>query len=282
MPHHTYKHRRQQYPLTQREKSLERRELTFQRNINDRRYMTWLQVLKEVSLEGRYEITDGHVKTVSNGRELLETLHRRIANHHCTCVVSVEEVSPGYQPDPQDLWTTYTDPETGKTIVDNLDYDPWDLTMFTKEPEVVDELKYELLSDPDGDNITRQLLEQRSKERRCDDTDALAKAKPIMKQVLMNSYALLYMSGSSPEVCLQMSGLRAIEAFDRAYGLTRMEGAGIVLDQHPELRSYQYFFEMGIAPPNHEEMADHIIEHFTPSPSPATGTTQEKLQANPG
>ena len=157
MPHHTYKHRRELYPLTPGKKSLERRELAFQRSINDRRYMTWLQILKEVSTEGRYEISDGHVKTVSNGRELLETLHRRVANQSCTFVVSVEEVPPDYEPHPQDLWTTYTDPETGKTIVDNLGYDLWDMTLFTKETEVLDELKYELLSDQDGDKLTQHL-----------------------------------------------------------------------------------------------------------------------------
>ena len=274
MPHHTYKHRREMYTLTQREKSLERSELTFQRKINDLRYMTWLQVLKKVSPEGRYEISDGYIKTVSKGRELLETLHRRVTNQSCTFVISVEEVPPDYEPDPQDLWTTYTHPETGKTIVDNLHYDPWDLTFFSEETEVLDELKYELLSDQDGDNITNHLIEHRSKERRCTDKDALLRARPIMKQTLLNSYASLYMTGSSHNVCMEMSALKAVEAFDRAYGLARIEKAGINLEQHPELRSYQYFFELGIAPPTHEEMADHIIENFNPSPGHADSTTE--------
>ncbi len=50
-----------------------------------------------------------------------------------------------------------------------------------------------------------------------------------------------------------------IEMLDRKYNLYRMENHGINLDEHPEYRTYQTFYEMGIAPPTHEEMAD-IIE----------------------
>ena len=47
---------------------------------------------------------------------------------------------------------------------------------------------------------------------------------------------------------------------DRIYNLYRLEHHGINLDHHPECRSYQTFYETGIAPPTHEEMADIIIE----------------------
>ena len=50
-----------------------------------------------------------------------------------------------------------------------------------------------------------------------------------------------------------------IEMLDRKYNLYRMENHGINLDEHPEYRTYQTFYEIGIAPPTHEEMAD-IIE----------------------
>ena len=46
---------------------------------------------------------------------------------------------------------------------------------------------------------------------------------------------------------------------DRKYNLCRMGNHGINLDDHPEYRTYQTFYEMGIAPPTHEEMADIII-----------------------
>ena len=47
---------------------------------------------------------------------------------------------------------------------------------------------------------------------------------------------------------------------DRAYNRYRLENRGINLDDHPEYRTYQTFFEMGIAPPGHQEMADIIIQ----------------------
>ena len=56
----------------------------------------------------------------------------------------------------------------------------------------------------------------------------------------------------------QLQGM-PIEMLDRSYNLYRMENNGINLDEHPEFRTYQTFYEMGIAPPTHEEMADIII-----------------------
>ena len=57
----------------------------------------------------------------------------------------------------------------------------------------------------------------------------------------------------------QLKGM-PIGLLDRKYNLYRMENQGINLDNHPEYRTYQTFYEMGIAPPTHEEMADIIIE----------------------
>ena len=61
---------------------------------------------------------------------------------------------------------------------------------------------------------------------------------------------------------LTMAQLRGmpVEMLDRAYNRYRLEHHGINLDDHPEYRSYQTFYEMGIAPPTHQEMADIIIQ----------------------
>ena len=50
-----------------------------------------------------------------------------------------------------------------------------------------------------------------------------------------------------------------VELLDRAYNRYRLEHHGINLHDHPQYRSYQTFYEMGIAPPSHEKMADIII-----------------------
>lgn len=53
---------------------------------------------------------------------------------------------------------------------------------------------------------------------------------------------------------------------DRAHNLYRLEHHGINLDDDPQYRTYQTFYEMGIAPPTHQEMADIIIAKAGPSP----------------
>ena len=60
---------------------------------------------------------------------------------------------------------------------------------------------------------------------------------------------------------LTMAQLRGmpVEMLNRTYNLHRLEHHGINLDDHPEYRTYQTFYEMGIAPPTHQEMTDIII-----------------------
>ena len=43
------------------------------------------------------------------------------------------------------------------------------------------------------------------------------------------------------------------------YNLYRMENYGINLEDHPEYRTYETFYKMGIASPTHEQMANIII-----------------------
>ena len=42
----------------------------------------------------------------------------------------------------------------------------------------------------------------------------------------------------------------------------RIRNAGVNLDNYPDCRSYQAFYELGMASPTHAQMADSIIETF--------------------
>ena len=53
-----------------------------------------------------------------------------------------------------------------------------------------------------------------------------------------------------------------IEMLERSYNLRRMENHGFNLEAYPEYRTYQTFYEMGISPSTHKEMADIIIERL--------------------
>ena len=57
---------------------------------------------------------------------------------------------------------------------------------------------------------------------------------------------------------------RATETLDRACNRKRIHLAGIDLDQHPHLKKYQAFYNMGMPPPSHQEMADVIISMLRP------------------
>ena len=55
------------------------------------------------------------------------------------------------------------------------------------------------------------------------------------------------------------------EMLDKTGNLDRIENQGVNMDDHPQYRSYQTFYELGIAPPSHEEMADTIIQSVATS-----------------
>ena len=50
------------------------------------------------------------------------------------------------------------------------------------------------------------------------------------------------------------------EMLDKTCNLDRIENQGVNMDDHPQYRSYQTFYELGIAPPTHQEMVDIIIQ----------------------
>ena len=56
----------------------------------------------------------------------------------------------------------------------------------------------------------------------------------------------------------------ATETLDRAYNRQRIQLAGINLEQHTHLDHYQAFYNMGMSPPSHQEMADVIISMLRP------------------
>ena len=62
----------------------------------------------------------------------------------------------------------------------------------------------------------------------------------------------------------QLRGM-PMEMLHNTYNLYRIENHHVNLDEHPEYRTYQTFYEMGIAPPPHQEMASIIIEKTTTS-----------------
>lgn len=251
----TLKQLKDRYPLTSEEKRRQTAERRFQKVVNSETYLTWDQVLRKVSPSNTYAAHDGHTKQIMKGQELLDSCYRRVRNHSCTFLTSIDEVPTGTQQTIQDLWETYLDPNNGQTMVSNHQQDLWDLDFFTEEyPTPTLPLSDFLLQE-----LTSQVIETRQQQRNCENETAINQARPTTAAALLNSYNRDMLNGATRDGALQFAMIKATEAFDRAYGLARIRLAGIDIDQHPQLRSYQTYFDLGMAPPTHEEIADYII-----------------------
>ena len=116
------------------------------------------------------------------------------------------------------------------------------------------------------DIYVAMVIRERSKTRNFSDQVAL---DPCLDEVhTVITYVLGWVEAAAPDglheeakhrtIMQQLRGM-PIEMLDKTYNLYRIENHGANLDDHPEYRSYQTFYEMGIAPPSHQEMADIII-----------------------
>ena len=165
--------------------------------------------------------------------------------------------------DPRALWRTKTDPSTGEVIITNPQDDPWDTEVLLQLPHDAKPV------DPGSamlDIYMAMVIGERAKTRDFSDQVALDRCKNDVRTAI--TYVLGWVEAAAPAglheeakhqtVMQQLQGMPT-EMLDKKYNLYRMENHGINLSNHPEYRTYQTFYEMGIAPPSHEEMADMII-----------------------
>ena len=165
--------------------------------------------------------------------------------------------------DPRSLWRTITDPSTGQVTLTNAQDDPWDTEVLLQLPHGAKPVAPEstLL-----DIYVAMVIGDRSKTRDFSDQVALDRCKDDVRTAV--TYILGWVEAAAPDgldneakhqtIMQQLRGM-PIEMLDKTYNRYRIENHGINLDHHPEYRTYQTFYEMGIAPPTHEEMADIII-----------------------
>ena len=110
------------------------------------------------------------------------------------------------------------------------------------------------------------VIGHRARDRDLNDERALERCKQDVRTAITYVLGRIEATGTSLDEetkhRLTMAQLRGIpvEMLDRAYNLYRLEHHGINLDDHPEYRSYQTFYEMGLALPTHQEMTDIIIQ----------------------
>ena len=169
--------------------------------------------------------------------------------------------------DPRDLWRTKADPSTGEVTITNPEDDPWDTQMLLQLPHGAEPV------DPGSallDIYVAMIIGERSKTRDFSDQVALDRCRPDVRTAI--TYVLGWVEAAAPAgfneeakhqtVMQQLQGM-PVEMLDKTYNLYRMENHGINLEEHPKYRTYQTFYNMGVAPPGHEEMADIIIKVLT-------------------
>ena len=116
------------------------------------------------------------------------------------------------------------------------------------------------------DIYTAMVIGHRARARDLSDARALERCKPDVRTAITYVLGRIEATGTSLDAetkhRLTMAQLRGmpVEMLDRAYNRYRLERHGVNLDDHPEHRTYQTFYELGIAPPTHQEMADIIIQ----------------------
>ena len=153
--------------------------------------------------------------------------------------------------------------DTGGGTITKTEEDPWDTEILLFLPDGATPVNPR----PDMLEIyVDMVIGARSQERDFSDKDALDRCKEDVQIAI--TCVLGRIEAATPPgldegrkhrvTMAQLKGM-PIEILDRKYHLCRMENCGINLEKHPECRTYQTFYEMGIARPTHEEMADIII-----------------------
>ena len=227
-----------------------------------------VRIRREVALS-KLEENRAYCVHFSSIREILTSneLEDKISRYPEGSRVHIEyfhEVPAGTPQDPRNLWLRKMGPPTGEVTITNTEENPWDTDILLFLPDGASPVN------PGQDMLaiyTAVVIGARSQDRDFSDKDALDRCKEDVRTAI--TYILGRIEAVAPPGLdeerkhrLRMTQLKGmpIEMLYRKYNLCRMENRGINLDVHPEYRSYQTFYEMGIAPPTREKMADIVIE----------------------
>ena len=217
--------------------------------------------LAQVSQDATYCVHYSSLMEVLNSQDLADRI-RRYPEDGLTHIEYLHQVAADTPQDPRNLWLRKQDPVTGAVTITNVDEDPWDLDVILFLPEGASpvDAEVELL-----EIYTAMVVGLRSRDRVLGDEEALERAKQDVHTAITYVLARIEAVGAhldeETKHQLTMAQLRGmpVAMLDRAYDKYRMDHHGINLDDHPQYRSYQAFYEMGTAPPTHQEMTDIII-----------------------
>ena len=194
--------------------------------------------------------------------ELQVKQHSKLAGHADNAGAPAENSSQ----DPRRLWRTITNPSTGEVTITNPEDDPWNTELLLHLPHGTKPVHpgVALL-----EIYVAMVIGDRAKTRDFSDQVALDRCMDDVRTAII--YVLGWVETAELEglndevkhrtIMQQLRGM-PIEMLDKTYNRYRMENHGINLDDHPEYRTYQTFYQMGITPPSHKKMAEVTIEEL--------------------
>ena len=253
------------FPVSEHNLQLEREELRFHREVNGTDYLSWRDLARRIRTDRRYRITHFGMPRVLTGEDVLALAHETLVDRSCTYVDSLRQVGPEYEIPVEDFWETHTDPETGETLVSGGDENYWDISLFIGAEGEVDESWANGILEPVGmsvESIAAKVIARRCEETGVTDPDAGIETLWAVRSAVARTLTDEDAQERTLRQLLVVAQARAEEVFDRVYGLVRMTRAGVDLDQHPDWKTLQAFFEAGFRPPTHQEAADIITPMF--------------------
>ena len=233
-------------------------ELRFQREVNRHRYLTWETIGRKVADPGkRYKVRDAHTWDILRGDEVLDQSLQRIRNGWCSLITRIEKAAPGEELPLEMVWmmSGRKDRATGRPLVAGHENDPWDMEWLTSFPQD----SPHLLTNKSLEHTAREVIKRRSGEAGITDPNIQEAVVPTVAQAFQAGFHRNMLIGRNQEAAAIMAWSNAVEALDRAYHLELIRRAGVDLNQHPEFRSMQTYFDLGMMPPGHREMAEVII-----------------------
>ena len=228
---------------------------------NGQDYIPWQTILERVSPDRRYLTQSfGAIRKVQSGQVLLDEVHRRVTTRSCSYINEIQEVAAEYDLLPQELFNASTNPDTGRTMVDDHAHNVWNVDHLMEGPDDAVPFTKTYLGDQGLEDVIDRIIRVNSIGE--SDPRLVSQVRGQVTEIFSRSMSTRLGDGSTHNTALMFGAQRAGMGFKILYALARIQDAGVDLDQHPEYRSRQTFFEMGLEPPDHAQMADFIIRAF--------------------
>ena len=254
-----------EHVLNEEDLEHERKARQFQRRVNHERYLAWHTVARRIKPNQRYLIVSyGYIREALLGHEILDHYSQLVNARSCTYINELKPVPDDYQIPVEDLWLKYAD-ESGHTVVQNAEQDVWDHTWFTDTTPKMEARINEIVNQQQVDYMLFMTVKRQQGDYPA--TPDFDQVLDLTRRALVSAIDAMLRHLETPTQedlvnIFPLVDVRTSEAFDRIFGLARIRAAGVNIDQHPEYRSYQRYYDLGMPPPTHAQMADTIINTF--------------------